>query len=62
MIFLTLHVPGARNAFVVELPVSPGVLLRRPPRFFRESAGFDLGPWGFEAAAAAFSAILIGLI
>ena len=58
----TLPAPGARNANFMLIPASPGVLLRRPPRFFRESEDFSIGPWGFEAAAAAFSAILIGLI
>ena len=58
----TLPAPGARNANFMLIPASLGVLLRRPPRFSRETADFLHCPWGFEAAAAAFSAILIGLI
>ena len=62
MLFWTFPAPGARNANSVELPATPGVLLRHPRRFFWESEDFLHKHLTLEAAAAAFSAILIGLI
>ena len=54
--------PGARNANFMECPAIPGVLLRHPRRFSPESEDFLHNDFAIEVAAAAFSAILIGLI
>ncbi len=61
MLSWDIPAPGARNANFMESPAIPGVLLRHPRRFFPESEDFLRSPWTLEAAAAAFSAILIGL-
>ena len=62
MLSWDLSAPGARNADFMLVPAFPGVLPRRPRRFFRETEDFFYSLWTLEAAAAAFSAILIGLI
>ena len=62
MLSWELPAPGARNADFMECPAIPGVLLRHPRRFFPESEDFLHCHFAIEVAAAAFSAILIGLI
>ena len=61
MLSWKIPAPGARNADFMEYPAIPGVLLRHPRRFFPESEDFLHGHFAIEVAAAAFSAILIGL-
>ena len=62
MLSWDIPAPGARNANFMEFPAIPGVLLRNPRRFFPESEDFLHKHFAIEVAAAAFSAILIGLI
>ena len=61
MLSWDIPAPGARNADFMECPAIPGVLLRHPRRFFPESEDFLHRHFAIEVAAAAFSAILIGL-
>ena len=60
MLSWTIPGPGARNANFMLMPTSPGVLLRRPRRPFRESVDIFFCPWSFEAAAAGPGAHSIG--